>query len=164
MNARERRLDVSLEQLSSAYVLDKKLHGERNVKGVLKNAVVIADRWFYSDAIYHEVLYGIPAQVTLEKHRVAGTLIPDLIIYVRLDPIKAYERILKRGKLTRHYERPTDLKLIVEGYERLFENNSQNSPPVLVVTNGNDINELSKKVQNILTSVNVDPSGEGMSC
>jgi dTMP kinase len=150
VNARERRAHISHEQLAAAYIADKKLHGARNVHPAREHTAVIADRWLYSDAVYHEVLYGIPAEATLERHSEAGTEIPDRIIYVRLDPQRAYERILKRAKQTRHYERPADLRRIVEGYERVFSRMLPGNPALFVVANGSDLAELERTVRDVL--------------
>ena len=123
IQAREQRSQVPPEVLTSAYLSDKYLHGKHNVMKAISTAVVIADRWIYSDAVYHSVLYGTSMRETLEAHFNAGTLIPDLVAYVTIDPEEAYRRILQRGKHTRHYERPADLRRIVNAYEELWNSN-----------------------------------------
>ncbi|MFN7153723.1 MAG: deoxynucleoside kinase [Acidovorax sp.] len=148
--AREQRTYVPPAQLSQAYLHDKRLHGLRNVEPARKRAVVIADRWFYSDAVYHEVLYGIPMHTTLEQHRGAGTVRPDLLVYVSVDADQAYERILQRGRHTRHYERPADLRRLVAGYEQLLLNSDFTGVELLRIGNALDVEALRQKVRQVL--------------
>jgi len=148
--AREQRTHVPPNQLSQAYLQDKRLHGLRNVEPVRRRAVVIADRWLYSDAVYHEVLYGIPKQTTLEQHSSAGTVRPDLLIYISVEADRAYERILRRGQHTRHYERPSDLRRIVAGYEQLLTYTDLAGVELLRFPNALDIQALRERVQTIL--------------
>jgi len=97
---------------------------------------VIADRYILSDAVYQEVLYGIPADQTLTRHAQSGTLFPDLVLLVELDASTAYTRILKRNKATRHYERPAPLRQIDAVYHRvLFDAPPVPLPPVVRFVN-----------------------------
>jgi len=151
--AREQRSQASPKTLSQAYMHDKRLHGLRNVEPMRRCAVVIADRWFYSDAVYHEALYEIPKQWTLELHRCAGTVQPDLLIYIRAEADQAYDRILQRGRHTRHYERPSDLRRIVAGYEQLLSNCDLAGVELLQLTNELDFVTLQRQVQHVLMPV-----------
>lgn len=138
----QRRLPPPPELLAEAYLHDKHLHGLRNVNPARSRAIVIADRWFYSDAVYHGALYGIPPEQTLARHRQAGTEVPNLLVYVAADADQAYERILRRGRHTRHYERPTDLRRIVAGYEHLFSSGLVAGPRVITIANAAGVDEL----------------------
>ncbi|HET9773296.1 MAG TPA: hypothetical protein VFS16_20560 [Acidimicrobiia bacterium] len=114
------------DAVADAYFRDKVAHVRGTIDPALRNVSVIADRYITSDAVYQEVLYGIPADRTLLRHDEAGTRRPDLVVFVEVDPMTAYERILGRGKATRHYERPAPLRDIDAVYRRvLFE-----APPV----------------------------------
>lgn len=140
--AREQRRAVSAPALTEAYLQDKHLHGRRNVRPALTKAVVIADRWFYSDAVYHAALYGIPPEQTLELHRGASTEVPNILVYVQTDPDEAYARIQKRGKHARHYERPADLRRIVEVYEHVFGGGLVSAQKLVRVSNANGLDDL----------------------
>jgi dTMP kinase len=144
---RERRGHISPELLSAAYLQDKHLHGLRNVRPGLEYAAVIADRWLYSDAVYHAALYEIPAEHTLELHRRAGTLVPDLLVYIATDPGQAYSRILARGRQTRHYERPSDLYRIVAEYDKLLSAPFGKRPRVIRISNMGGLEDLVDQVE-----------------
>ncbi|MBX9659778.1 MAG: deoxynucleoside kinase [Nitrospiraceae bacterium] len=157
--ARDQRCHVSREHLSAAYLQDKQLHGLRNVRPALQFAAVIADRWFYSDAVYHSVLYDIPSENTLELHKQAGTLVPDLLLYVATDPDRAYSRILERGRQTRHYERPSDLHRITAEYERLLSMPIGDRPRVIRIPNVAGIDDLHQQVESIIVPHVCDIAG-----
>lgn len=140
--ARENRCKSSLQTLSDAYLHDKHLHGQRNVIPARSKALVIADRWFYSDAVYHAALYGVPIEQTLERHRQAGTELPNLLVYMTVDAELAYKRILDRGAHTRHYERPADLSRILIEYENLFKSNLMGNVRVINIQNSFGLDEL----------------------
>lgn len=140
--ARENRRTLPPQLLREAYLHDKRLHGLRNVHPVRSKAIVIADRWFYSDAVYHAALYGIPPEDTLERHRQAGTEVPNLLVHVAIDADCAYERILMRGQHTRHYERPADLRRIVAGYSYLFDSGLVADTHLITIANAAGLSEL----------------------
>jgi thymidylate kinase len=120
VSVRERRAKIPDAVIAASYRKDKQMHGCHNVTPMLNRGVVIADRWIYSDAAYHEALYDIGAEQTLDNHRLQKTLIPDVVIYVAVDVEEAYRRILSRGRNTKHYERPVDLRRICHAYQRIF--------------------------------------------
>ncbi|WP_339413619.1 deoxynucleoside kinase [Pseudomonas sp. EA_35y_Pfl2_R5] len=136
VTVREQRARIPDAVIAASYRQDKKMHGLHNVTSMLDCGVVIADRWIYSDAAYHEALYSIAAEQTLENHRSQNTLIPDIVIYVSVDVDEAYRRILSRGRNTKHYERPVDLQKICQSYHRIFfEEKLAYSTQVLVFDN-----------------------------
>lgn len=136
VNVREQRHRYDARDVADAYFRDKRLHSQWNVLPALERASVIADRSFISDAVYQDVLYDIPAEDTLERHSSAATLLPDLVVYVALDPDEAYERVVRRGKGMRHYERPADLRRITAAYDRVFvQRPAAWMPPVITFVN-----------------------------
>lgn len=148
--ARENRRKTPLHILSDAYLHDKHLHGRRNVIPARSNAIVLADRWFYSDAVYHAALYGIPLEQTLKSHLEAGTEVPQLLVYVEVESDLAYERILSRGKHTRHYEKPTDLRRILYSYSELLNSNLVDNVRVIRIKNKASLDELRLRVKETL--------------
>jgi len=126
------------EAVADAYFQDKLAHARGTIGPALHRASVIADRYILSDAVYQEVLYGIPADETLARHLAGGSLLPDLVVLVELDASTAYRRILKRNKATRHYERPVPLGFINSVYRRvLFDEPPFALPPVVRFVNDN---------------------------
>lgn len=124
------------EAVADAYFQDKVAHVRGTIGPALHRATVIADRFILSDAVYQEVLYGIPADETLSRHVASGTLLPDLVVLVELDAPTAYTRILKRNKAARHYERPVPLGFINSVYHRvLFDAPPVTLPPVVRFVN-----------------------------
>lgn len=146
---RENRFSGGKPEIFDAYAKDKYLHGEWNVKpGLKKCGVVVADRWLYSDAVYHEALYGIPAEETLRRHYMQGTIRADVVIRVRLDAEEAYRRILSRGRFTKHYERPVDLSKINAAYDRVLKILDER-----VVEFENDQPDVQKRVISLLPNI-----------
>jgi thymidylate kinase len=136
IDVRERRRHHPPAAIADAYFRDKQLHAACNIVPALDRALLIADRYVFSDAVYQEVLYGIPAEETLERHRKAGTPMPDAIVHVELPVDEANRRIERRGRPRRHYERPADLGRIADVYDRVL----RRAPPpwlpsVLVFSN-----------------------------
>jgi dTMP kinase len=135
-NAREHRHQHTTEEIREAYFQDRRAHIAGSVVPALRRAWVIADRYFYSDAVYQEVLYGIPAGKTLERHLRSGSRPPDVVVHVDLDGREAYDRVVKRGRTTRHYERVPELTEIVRVYRRVFYTDPPpEMPPVVRFVN-----------------------------
>lgn len=131
-DVRDRRHRHSPEQVAMAYFRDKRLHAAHTIEPGLRHRAVIADRYIHSDAVYQELLYGIPAEDTLARHRDANTLSPSVILYVSVSHQVAYQRVLERSKHTRHYERPAQMTRIMAVYRRvLFSEPFPGLPPVV---------------------------------
>ncbi|MBP2471866.1 dTMP kinase [Crossiella equi] len=130
--ARNQRLGHSREELTRAYALDKFLHLRENIEPALATAGVLADRFVHSDAVYHDVLYGIPAERTLARHRELGTRLPDLVLFVDTDPDIAYQRVLRRNKASRPHETRETLRALREKYLAVL---GRERGPVLRVDN-----------------------------
>ncbi|SDN00389.1 Thymidylate kinase [Lentzea albidocapillata subsp. violacea] len=135
--ARTQRLGVSRDELMRAYARDKLLHLRENIEPALDTVAVLADRYIYSDAVYHEVLYGIPARATLENHRELGTREPDVVVFVDTDPDVASDRTITRAKSLRPHETPGTLRRLHRAYVELFTGElfTAHGPRVLRVNN-----------------------------
>ena len=160
LNPRDSRLIVRLRDqkcrpgnaaISSAYASDKFAHGRFNVEPLLGHSVVIADRWIYSDAVYHSVLYGIDMAETLQRHKIQQTILPELVIYVSTTVTEAYKRVISRGRQTRHYERPSDLREISKAYEVLFAGLIGTAERVLRFSN--DPSDVNTRVRDFIMPV-----------
>jgi thymidylate kinase len=120
IDVRTQRRTHEPEEINDAYLNDKRLMSSLFISPALKSAHVIADRYIYSEAVYHEVLYGIPAGQTLMRHIDAGGLVPDLVVFVDVSADEAFRRILARGEERRFYERTEILAEVTACYRRLF--------------------------------------------
>jgi len=120
LNVREQRHTYEPAIIEEAYRRDKWLHEITNIRPMLQEGVVLADRTIISDAVYQEALYGIDAATTISRYIDDGYLFPGTLIYVFVDINTAVDRIAKRGKHRRHYEREVDLRRIRDIYLRIL--------------------------------------------
>ncbi|QMW01465.1 dTMP kinase [Spirosoma foliorum] len=129
INIRENRYGCTPEDILLSYALDKNLHSTYNIKNACRQTVVIADRYIYSDAVYHQVLYQIPVSTTMSLHKTLCTIEPDIILFIEVDPSIAYSRLLKRSQRIQHYGRLAKLEPIQEVYNNYFKSHidSKNS-------------------------------------
>jgi dTMP kinase len=122
-------------EITDAYFRDKRLQA-RAITELLTDRTVLSDRYIFSDAAYLEVLYGISARETLDRHHDAGTIFPDLIIYLDVPVTEAADRVVNRGKSIRHYENSYTLDKVSRVYRSLLLDNPPDYlPPVHVFRN-----------------------------
>jgi dTMP kinase len=117
---REQRGNLDPQRLSEARFIDKRLMTERTLKPILKSMSVIADRYIFSDAVYHDVLLGIPAEGTLSHHLHSGSVLPDIVIYVEVEAEIAAARIGKKATPKQFYENLDQLRLLLAGFRRVM--------------------------------------------
>lgn len=123
------------EQITDAYFRDKRLQAKA-IEDLLADRTVLADRYVFSDAVYLEVLYGVPARQTLDRHHQEGILLPDLVIYLDVAADLAADRVVARGKSMRHYENNYTLDKVARVYRSLLlEDPPPYLPPVHVFAN-----------------------------
>lgn len=150
---REHRRSVGA--INDAYFRDKVRHAGV-VKQLLKTRNVLADRYVFSDAVYLEVLYGVPAKETLQRHHDAGTVFPDLLVYLDVPADKAFSRVQKRSKSIRHYENAYTLGQVRTVYQRLLTDPPPYLPPVHIFRNDdgahddNRLTALARKIEDTL--------------
>ncbi|GAB2942256.1 MULTISPECIES: dTMP kinase [Streptomyces] len=125
----------SHRRITEAYFRDKQLQA-RAIGDLLRDRTVLSDRYVFSDAAYLEVLYGIPARETLDRHHAHGTLLPDLIVYLDVPVELAADRVVSRGKSMRHYENSYTLDKVSTVYRALLlDDPPPYLPPVHVFRN-----------------------------
>ncbi|MCA3504625.1 MAG: hypothetical protein IOD05_15530, partial [Rhodobacter sp.] len=125
---REQRADHDPEIVRAARFRDKVSLITRSVAPALRTHHVIADRYVISDAVYEEALLGVPAEVTLDRHRSGGTRSPDLTIFLDPDPMVALGRVGRRTRDLQVHENAEDLRRISNVYRRVFDD-PQYAPP-----------------------------------
>lgn len=119
--ARDMKEQYSADEIAQAYRRDRLRHIENNIIERLSSCSVVADRSQISDLVYREALYGHSFEENWAQQISRGDVrLPDLIVYVRVDVQLAYQRVLSRGRIARHYERPADMGRIIEIYDRIL--------------------------------------------
>lgn len=118
--ARLQRAGIRRSEITAAYSRDKMLHLRHNIVPALRTVAVLADRYIYSDAVYHEVLYGIPAEETLAAHERLGSIRPDAVIFVDSAPEVAFARTITRGMHRRPHETESTIEGLYARYRELF--------------------------------------------
>ncbi|HEU0132421.1 MAG TPA: hypothetical protein VFQ85_15665 [Mycobacteriales bacterium] len=159
IDVRAQRHGWSATEISDAYFRDKQLHAQASIRPALAAAPVIADRFVYSDAVYHEVLYGIPMERTLERHRSGGTLVPDAVVFVAVSLDDALARIEQRAKAKRSYENRETLALIIDGYWRLFTGPLRELLPPVVIFDNTDPDWRDRVARDLLPLVSAPGAG-----
>jgi dTMP kinase len=106
--------------LRDAYLADKLLHLTLTIVPALNRAIVLCDRFVFSDAVYQHVLYGTSMEATLTCYLEAGGRWPDNVLWITADAVEAGRRVVERARPTRHYEHPAALAQLAEAYENLF--------------------------------------------
>jgi dTMP kinase len=118
--ARTQQAGISRADVTAAYFTDKVLHQRHNINPALRSVAVLADRYLYSDAVYHEVLYGIPAEETIALHERQGSMWPDAVIFVDALPDVAFGRTVSRGMHRRAHETEPIIDRLHATYRQLF--------------------------------------------
>lgn len=115
--------------------------------------VVLCDRLFDSSLVYQGYARGLDVEMltTVNRWVTFGRSQPDLVIYVRVEPQVAAERIKKRGAPITAYERESDVFInkLFQGYETLVAPrpnvlvvDGSMAPEELAVTTVNQVYEL----------------------
>lgn len=92
-------------ELLEAYLQDKLATADHLIRPHLPFRHVLADRYVVSDAVYNEVLWGVPHTETLERYMRARVLLPDLVVYLDTPTQIAFDRAnlrRRRGTDTIH--------------------------------------------------------------
>lgn len=91
------------------------------VKPILDSGgIVISDRSYISSVAYQGFARGLGVEKILEINRVAvDGLQPDMIIYIKLDPVKSLRRIFNKEGDKFEKENPEFFRKIEEGYDLL---------------------------------------------
>ena len=127
--------DVEPDPVLMTYLFaaDRKHHLQADMEPVLDaGGVVICDRYLHSTLAYQSV--GLPAdwvETVMQPLR-----IPDIIVFVDLDPAEALRRIDVRGEARELFERVDFLQRVRENYLNIFDDNG--SYLLVRVTNDKD--------------------------
>ncbi|MEV0232227.1 GNAT family N-acetyltransferase [Nonomuraea sp. NPDC050786] len=152
IDAREQRRTPDVADIADAYIRDRALQNGELLTPLLEEAHVVGDRSIYSDAVYQEAIYGIPAEQILKAYHDLGGRCPDLVVFFSIDPGEAAVRIEQRGGLARHYETKYTLDQITTVYERVLFDEQAARQPVYRYTSryANDPTRLSAELMELL--------------
>jgi dTMP kinase len=103
--------------IRAAYLRDKQLHFLNAISSARSKCVVLLDRYFLSDAVYLDAIYGIDyaetIRLALEEY---GVGVPDILVFLDIDAQHAERRVIERGRETKHYEEAVALGRIRQAY------------------------------------------------
>ena len=111
------RKDTSPEQEAALFFEDRAWHvSEQIAPALARGETVVCDRYWYSTAAYQGALGADAAKIASESR--ARFPEPDLVIYLRVEPEQAFERIRKgRDSLQAGYEKREFLEKVFAQYE-----------------------------------------------
>jgi len=96
------------------FAADRRDHLDREIVPALqRGAVVITDRYYHSSLAYQSLAIGLPEVAALNDR----FQMPDLTIYLDLDPEACLTRIANRGEQQERFEALHKLREIRDAYE-----------------------------------------------
>jgi len=128
------------------FMADRAQHIQQVIQPALsEKKIVLVDRYSYSSIAYQGYGRGLPVELIKQLNEwTTQNLIPDCIVYVRLEPAKARERIINRGEPLTHFEeKATFLERVHQGFDQLL----LNDPRTLTV----DASQQPKELANVVT-------------
>lgn len=126
---------------ATLFIADHAAHVAEVIKPALfRKRIVICDRYIDSRIAYQEMslknVMDNPKEF-LQKAHEGWTVIPDITVYIDINPETAMDRINQRESID-HFETLDALKEIQKNYEELIKEN----PERFIVINGNQPKEL----------------------
>lgn len=105
------------------FAADRAEHYQSIVEPALKeNKTVVSDRSVFSSIAYQGYGYGYNIDDIVTINKVAcKNKFPDLLVYLKIAPEKALERIKKTRPTLTHFERLDFLKKVSEGFDILTQ-------------------------------------------
>jgi len=120
---------LSIEEELELFRLDRKEHVERSIGPALKeNAIVILDRYYWSNAAYQGARGADPAQIIAANEAIAP--VPDLILFMDIDVKESHGRIHGRGDAPNDFEGAESLQKARAIFQALHER--QDRPSVRI--------------------------------
>ena len=143
---RDQRHALQAAEVSDARLTDRLTHAALIVAPALQSHTVIADRYIASDAVYQEVVFGIPALETLETYRARGIILPDVVVLVDAPAAIAVDRIVRRDQPRQFYENAKTLPTLIDRFRALLlEDPPSWFPPVIRIDNGSNDRSVSAR-------------------
>ena len=99
------------------FAADRRDHLDREIVPALqRGAVVITDRYYHSSLAYQSLAIGLPQVAALNER----FQMPDLTIYLYLQPEECLARIQRRGATMERFEALDRLRQISDAYESVL--------------------------------------------
>ncbi len=120
MRLHQATVPLNWKIMSLLFAADRQDHVEAEILPNLQEGVnVICDRYLYSSVVYQSASSGDEeaAAWVAELNRYART--PDLVLYLRVNPVAAMERCQSRDKEIEIYEDPDFQKKLAVKYDAL---------------------------------------------
>jgi len=96
------------------FAADRRDHLDREIVPALqRGAVVISDRYYHSSLAYQSLAIGLPEVAALNDR----FQMPDLTVFLSLEPEESLARIEKRGETMERFEAIDRLRQIGDAYE-----------------------------------------------
>jgi dTMP kinase len=96
------------------FAADRRDHIDREIVPALqRGAVVITDRYYHSSLAYQSLAIGLPEVAALNQR----FQMPDLTLFLHLDPETSLDRIQQRGATLERFEALDRLRQISDAYE-----------------------------------------------
>jgi len=127
-----------IDRVIGVFESDQNALASRIVEPLLVTDNVLQNRTGLSEAVYNDVLFGIPAEQTLERHAASGRRPPDLIVYLDVPATELFRRLGVRGHGVTSSEVPGRLDRIATTYRRLIDTRAELLPPVAVLSNDSE--------------------------
>jgi dTMP kinase len=108
------------------FAADRQEHYLKIIKpAITQNILVISDRSVYSSIAYQGYGHGLNIEDIVLVNKIAlENRFPDLLVYLKLDPVLALERIKTSRNRVTHFEKLDYLKKVAHGFEELTNKNS----------------------------------------
>ena len=93
------------EEMLELFILDRREDCEQNiVPALLSGKNIVMDRYFYSNAAYQGAMGLDPGRI-VERNIMEGFPVPDIVLFVKIHPEEAINRISGRGGKSEQYEK-----------------------------------------------------------
>jgi dTMP kinase len=105
------------------FAADRAQHFNEIILPALKQKkIILSDRMADSSLVYQGYGRGLDKEmIKTVNHWAMNNTEPDLVLYVKIDPQTARERLIKRGKLSAFDQEPLDFfNKLVHGFETTF--------------------------------------------
>lgn len=140
-------LEIDEPSISALFLADRLNHINKpnGLKQKLSQGFnVICSRYYFSNYAFQSE--NVPFQWLVDCNSLCKTYLkPDIIFYLDVDPLKCYERIIKRGKDIEIYENSKKLERTHRKYLQAF-NHFANEENIFIINGDKKMEDINKKI------------------